>query len=265
MRDFFLKSRVIVIIAFAVLVAFAAFTPYGFSRVSAAKCRPSKTAAVKMPKIVKLPPPKPDKLDEILAARAKNADVVGYLSVPSTTLDMPVVKYSDNAYYLKHDINKQPYYWGWPFIDCADSPEPLSRNTIIYGHNMGDGKLFAQLKQYENKDFLNRNPIIYYGTDKHDYYWKVFAVFITDTNLNYIQTDFTSNREFMDTIQLMRRQSMYGATVDVRPTDRILTFSTCTYEFKGARFVVQARLIRPGESFKVLPATPNPNQVSPHH
>lgn len=210
--------------------------------------------------------PKPSKLAQLLAARNQNPDVVGWLTVPGTSLDLPVVHTADNKYYLKHDINHNPYWKGWPFMDFRNTVQPFSRNTVIYGHNMGDGTVFGELKKYKDINFLNANPVLYFGTEQQDYYWKIFSVYITDTNLNYIQTDFTGDNDYTGFLTRMKRQSLFNTSVDITASDDILTLSTCTYEFKpDARFVVQARLVRPGEDLSVVPATVNPNPLSPHH
>jgi sortase B len=211
--------------------------------------------------------PAPLKSAEIAQAKAVNPDVAGWLTVPGTTLDMAVVHTGDNKFYLSHNLQKQYYIRGWPFLDYRDNPDAagFSKNSIIYGHNRGDGTLFGQLKKYANLAFLNEHPVIYYGTGSEDCYWKIFAVYVTDVNLYYIQTDFTSDAEFSSFIEKMRAQSLYNTGVDVTAQDKILTLSTCTYEFGNARFAVQARLVRKGESLSVPAAIRNPSPASPHH
>ncbi|ADU25889.1 class B sortase [Ethanoligenens harbinense] len=210
-------------------------------------------------------PPIPSKKADILAAQQKNSDVVGWLTVPGTSLDMPIVHTTDNSYYLTHNLDKQTYKKGWPFLDYRNDAENLDRNSIIYGHNMGDGTLFGELKQFENLDFLNQHPVLYFGTADADRYWKIFAVYITDVNFYYINTSFPTDNDFTSLVSQMRAQSLFNTNVSVSSTDKILTLSTCTYEFENARFVIEARLVQPGESYDVTPATENPNPTSPHH
>lgn len=209
--------------------------------------------------------PLPSKKAEILAAKQKNADVTGWLTVPGTDLDMAVTHTTNNSYYLTHNLAKESYKKGWPFLDYRNDGENLGRNSIIYGHNMGDGALFGELKRYEDLNFLNQHPVIYFGSADTDRYWKIFAVYITDVNFYYINTDFPTDGDFTSLVSQMRAQSMFNTDVDVTATDKVLTLSTCTYEFNNARFVIEARLVRPGESYDVTPASKNANSVSPHH
>lgn len=212
-----------------------------------------------------LPQGMPSFQNDIAKAKQKNKDTVGWLRVTGTTLNRAIVQTSDNNYYLKHDFNKNDYWKGWPFADFRNKFNPLPRNLILYGHNMGDGTLFGELKSYDELSFLNQNPIIYFSTDKGDFQYKIFAVYITDTNFYYIKTDFKDNADFSDFISKIRARSLYNSSVDVKASDKILTLSTCTYEFKEARFVVQARLVRPGEYLWTPPATYNNNALSPHN
>ncbi|MFT8887199.1 MAG: class B sortase [Ethanoligenens sp.] len=209
--------------------------------------------------------PLPSKKADILSAQQKNSDVIGWLTVPGTDLDMPIVHTADNNYYLTHNLEKQTYKKGQPFLDYRNDPENLGHNSIIYGHNMGDGQLFGELKQFKDLNFLNQHPVLYFGTAATDRYWKIFAVYTTDVNFYYINTDFPTDNDFSNLVDRMRAQSLFNTNVDVAPIDKILTLSTCTYEFNDARFVIEARLVRPGESYDVAPAVDNPSPASPHH
>lgn len=208
---------------------------------------------------------------DILAAQAQNSDVVGWLTVPGTTIDQAIVQTTDNDFYLTHGMDKKVDATGYavPFVDYRNTLDSLGRNTIIYGHHMLYYSLFGQLdKKYRELDFLNQNPVIYFGTATEDRYWKIFAVYETDTNFYYIQTDFKDDSDFTSLVNQMKKQSLFNTTVDVQPTDKILTLSTCTYNgFSdgNGRFVVEARLVRPGESYTVDAATANPDPASAHH
>lgn len=217
--------------------------------------------------------PEPAKYQLLMNARSENSEAVGWLTVPGTTLDLPIVQHKadtyDTFFYLTHNLNQVYAKTGWPFLDARDDAEVFSKNNVIYGHNMNDGLIFGQLMKYKSLEFLNQNPVIYYGNDKTDAYWKIFACFITDTNLNYIQTDFATDTQYASFIDQIKAQSLFNTQVDVTPQDKILTLSTCTYEFKvdgdNARFAVMARLVRSGESLVTAPAVKNPNPASAHH
>jgi sortase B len=228
----------------------------------------SSSQAISSSSLISVPSVNPSNYNRIKTlqeASKINSDTVGWLYAPGTTLNLPIVQTKNNNYYLKKSIYKNYAWKGWPFADFNDVFDPLPKNLIIYGHNMGDGDLFGQLKKFKTLSFLNSNPVLYFSTSSEECYWKIFAVYITDTNFNYIQTNFKNDEKFMSFIFKNKVRSLFNTSVDVVASDSILTLSTCTYEFHDARFVVMARLVRTGESQSVTPATVNPKPLSPHN
>ncbi|HAN44547.1 MAG TPA: hypothetical protein DCP97_04055 [Ruminococcaceae bacterium] len=236
---------------------------------------------------VSLEPEKPEKalIDKIVEAYNKNNDVIGWLRIPNTTIDQPVVQKAgaqDNNYYLKRDITKKTVPLnpgdknaGVLFLDyeCqAGTRKEFNKNTIIYGHNLNyqdDPKdvNFAQLFNYNNEEFAKKNPNIYFSTTDDDMTWVVFAAFYTDINFNYINAKPTDT-EFQFIINEAIQRSEYIYDVKVNASDKILTLSTCTYKYgksnKNQRYVVMARLLRPGETApETAKITKNPSPKAP--
>lgn len=195
---------------------------------------------------------------------AQNTDFVGWLTVPNTSIDMPVYKTSNNSYYLKHDNYDTYTKYGTLFMDMYSDPLNLTRNTTIYGHNFDNQLIFDELHNYQDAEFFKKSPVIEFNTLYKDYKWKVIAAFHTngsstgDNNylFYYIAANF-GNNSFMKFYDEIQQRSYIHTGVDVQPTDKILTLSTCTYFFdrngalENARFVVIARLVRDGESEEV--------------
>lgn len=207
----------------------------------------------------------PDGIQEkYKALYAQNTDFVGWLTVPGTSIDTPVYKTDNNSYYLKHDNYDTYTKYGIPFLDKDDSINPLSRNTVIYGHNFDNKLIFDELHNYQNLDFYKENPVIEFNTLYKDYKWKVIAAFHSNGNgdgdngyLFYYVATGMGNNNFMEFYDEIQQRSYIHTGVDVQPTDKILTLSTCTYFFdrngslENARFAVIARLVRDGESEEV--------------
>lgn len=192
---------------------------------------------------------------------AQNNDFVGWLTVPNTSIDMPVYKTSNNSYYLKHDNYDTYTKYGTLFMDMYSDPLNLTRNTTIYGHNFDNKLIFDELHNYQDPEFFKKSPVIEFNTLYKDYKWKVIAAFHTNGSSSgdnnylfyYIAAKF-GNNSFMKFYDELQQRSYIHTGVDVQPTDKILTLSTCTYFFdrngalENARFVVVARLVRDGES-----------------
>ena len=209
----------------------------------------------------------------------KNPETVGWLKVPNTQTHNPVVKTTDNDKYLTTNFEGESSRYGAIFADMnntfAVGPE-LSQNTILYGHHMRDGQMMGELKKYRELDFYKENPVVDFTTiySPKVTRWKVFSVFITNTDpsddngnvFNYMKNTFSSDSELNEFLQNCYQRSIITTPVqDVTKNDKILTLSTCIYDFNNARLVVVARMVRNGESESVdtSSAIYNPDPVYP--
>ena len=205
-------------------------------------------------------------VDRFAALWMQNSDIKGWLTIPNTQTNNPVVQSSkeDPEFYLKRLFDKTSNRYGTIFLDAVATmtPDRISQNLVLYGHNMKDGQMLGEAqKKYRQLSFYKENPVIQFDTiyDDQPKYWKVFSVFITnvdpDQDNGYVfpstQPNFSSQAEFLHWIEQVRSRSLYRTSVDVKEGDRVLTLSTCTYEIPNARLVIMARLVRDGESTEV--------------
>lgn len=203
----------------------------------------------------------------------QNQDIVGWIKVPNTEINHPVVQCEDNDYYLDHSFEKKYDYRGAIFMDYRNDPVNLDSNTIIYGHNAYDTTMFSQLVQYEDIEFYKKSPVIEFNTLEANYKWKIYGVFITsatakednDYIFNYIYP-YMDGENFNGFIEEVNKRRLYTTDVDINDDDKMLILSTCVrtldYKYKdengktknyraNARLVVLARMVRDGESVEV--------------
>lgn len=205
------------------------------------------------------------------ALYVQNPDFIGWLDIPGTGIDMPVVQGADNKEYLKKTFAGEKSKYGCAFVDSANNIETLDLNTIIYGHNMSyDDLMFGKLENYRTPEGYHAAPIIEFNTLFADYRWKIYAVFLSNGQnqqdngyvFNYIFKNLSTDEVFSSYIRELDSRKFYITGVDIEPTDTLLTLSTCAYDFDGARLVVVARMVRPGESaeidFENVTENPNP-------
>ena len=215
----------------------------------------------------------PDMLIKYANLYAANPDLRGWITIAPFGIDMPLAQGADNSYYLKRDIYKKWTEYGVPYFDYRNSTYLLDRNTIVYGHNMKySDKIFGMLEDYKTVDGFKRAPTIQCNTIYEDYTWKIYAVFITNSEakddngyvFNYTFTRLPDEK-FKEYISYVDKRALYTTGVDMLPTDNILTLSTCCYDFDSAKIVVIARLVRDGESAEVdtSKAKTNPNPQYP--
>lgn len=168
----------------------------------------------------------------------KNSDYAGWLSIPDTSVDYPVVRTDNNDFYLKRDFYKNKNASGVPFIDCECTPESL--NTIIYAHNMKDGSMFAPIAKFADKSYFDAHTRIIYGGE-----YKAFAVFRTsvgsDNEFFYRDfADLTDEEKYNEYVNGVIDRAVCKSGDTPVFGDRLLTLSTCAYNSENERIVVVA-------------------------
>ncbi len=216
----------------------------------------------------------------IPAWKKVNKDVRGWIRIPNTNINYPVVVGPNNKYYENKDIYKNSSRNGviWADSDTKfGTGKQVSKNTVIYGHNWTNysanpkiGRdsdvMFAQVAAFHHLDFAQKTPYIYYSTESEEMVWQVFAAFYTEVQFNYIVSDGSSDY-MKNLISEAKSRSLHKYNVDVNENDKILTLSTCTRACgpsPNQRFVVMARKLRAGEKPFTPSITANPNHKRPN-
>ena len=185
----------------------------------------------------------------------RNADVCGWIRIPDTGIDYPVMNYH-NGYYQTHNFMDQYSLYGQPYFDedTVISPLAANRTMTIYGKNTGDGQMFSDLLSYRRIAYLRERPLIEMNTLFATGRWEIFAVAVADernkAEFDYARSTFTDDGDFEDYLKDLRRRSLFHADSTVTAKDRLLLLSVDAqqvYGFSGARLVVAARLLT-GES-----------------
>ena len=162
-----------------------------------------------------------------------NPDTVGWIAIPYTPINYPVVQTTNNRKYLTTSFDGEYSRTGTPFVDCNNNIYILDTNTIIYGHNMGSGRddMFGSLLEYKDYDYFTANRYIQFDTINRKYgWWEIFAVIEYDVRSNafeYLQINFNSSERFMDWVERVKELSIHNSNTEITPYDRILTLSTC--------------------------------------
>ena len=195
-----------------------------------------------------VPPTEPrEVLPRLQEQYEKNPDLAGWLTIPGTRIDYPVMYSPDEPErYLHANFDIDYSFAGLPFLDAACDTE--SGNRIIYAHNMLDGSMFRTLLKYQQKDFWQRNPVISFNTLYEEQEYEVVAAFYdkvykkSDTNFKFYQFYDTSDQSsFDEAIAYYREHALYDTGVTAQCGDLFLTLVTCAYQTENGRFVVVAR------------------------
>lgn len=204
---------------------------------------------------------------------AMNNDFYGYLTIPGTNISTPVVQGKDNDKYLTRNFAGEKTKYGCPFVNYKNTYASLDYNTSIFGHNMEyDDLVFGELENYRTIEGFKKAPVINLETMYAKHTFKIYAVFLSDGAydssgyyFHYIFTQLKDETECAEYIEQLDQRKFYSTGVDILPTDKLITLSTCCYDFGTARLVVVGRLVREGEStdVDVTRATANSNPRYP--
>ena len=170
-------------------------------------------------------------------------DIVGWLYCPDTVINYPVAQYDDNAYYLNRQLNGTYNSSGTLFVECMNTKNFQDNNNIVYGHHMNDGSMFASLESYSYQEYYEKHPVMYLNTPKYNYRIELFSAFVIPASSDTYNITLGDEAAWQAYLDAAIEASKFTSDVDVKPGDRIITLSTCTYEYNDARYVVQGKLV----------------------
>ena len=183
---------------------------------------------------------------DFTALAAVNPDVTAWLYGPDTGISYPVVQGTDNDYYLDHLLDGTANSAGCLFVDTSCRPDFSGRNTVIYGHRMKNGTMFAALGNYQEQVYYDAHPVFLLVTPEGRYVVELFSGYVADTAESAWMLDFSDEQAYLAWLEEVGEKSAFSSKVSPRAEDRVVTLSTCSYEFENARFVLHG-VLRPEE------------------
>lgn len=172
-----------------------------------------------------------------------NSQLAGWVNIPGTVVDYPVLKGGDNDYYLKKGFYNEYNPNGSIFMDYRNSYNDI--NMIIYGHNTSDGEMFSCLTQYMDENFYKNHREIKFDTLYDHYTYRVIAACLGEVKYideegfryyNYTDDEYELDSFFMD----IRNQSLYPVDYEFKNDDRFITLSTCSKVSENGRLYIVA-------------------------
>ena len=181
----------------------------------------------------------------------ENSDMVGWILIEGTGIDYPVMQTpADPNYYLKHDFERNYTDYGCPFMQADCDALCPSDNLIIYGHNMKDGSIFADLAKYRSKDFWQSHKTVWFDTALGSSAYEIFAVIHTTVQADaadafpfYRFVNAASPEEYADYVSICQARALYDTGISAQYGDKLLTLSTCDNITDDGRLLVIAKRI----------------------
>lgn len=178
---------------------------------------------------------------DFTALKDRNSDIVGWLILPDTVLNYPVVQAANNDKYLRRDLEGKKLTAGTLFADYRCQTVGEDANYIIYGHNMRNGSMFKTVTDYKSQEFFDANPVIYYLTDEKNFKIEPVAGLVVPDN-NEIYKLNLDNEQMVEYINNSKGKSTFNSKASFTEQDCFITLSTCSKEYKNARFVLIGKL-----------------------
>ena len=172
------------------------------------------------------------------ALRQQNKDVIGWLYCPDTPINYPVVQAHNNDYYLHRLLDGRTNRAGTLFMDYRNADDFSDWNSIVYGHNMKNGTMFACLSKYRNQAYLDAHATMYLLTPEKNYAIDVLAGFITPESAELYRSFSPEEKAKERLLRTWLKNAAVSPDAYPAADDRLITLSTCTYEYDGARYVI---------------------------
>lgn len=181
------------------------------------------------------------------ALKKINPEVVGWIYIPDTGINYPIVQAKDNQKYLHRTFEGKDSHVGAIFLDASCKPDFSSFNSIIYGHNLKNGEMLGHLKklydvEYNCKADYKKHPDIWVITPEDSWEYEIFAFreINTDKDRDVYTVDLPDEKERREFFSNQINKSQQNTGVHTVNKGRIITLSTCTSRTQRGRFIIQA-------------------------
>lgn len=166
-------------------------------------------------------------------------DLIGWLFVAESDIDLPVVQGTDNEHYLYYAPDGTRSDYGTVFLDCQASSDFSDLHSLLYGHNMVKG-MFGDIRSFKEQEAF----------DRHRYGWLItpteinridFFVLSVASGTSLLYDMQTEHSQWMD---LLLKNTLLKSEISPAEDDRIIALSTCSPEFRTARALFAGILVR---------------------
>lgn len=179
---------------------------------------------------------------DFAALQEQNEDCIGWIYFEDPDISYPIMQGADNNEYLRTTFLREARTAGSIFIDAANSRDFSDDNTLVYGHNMKDGTMFGQLKNYEKEEFYRKNPQFLIETPQGLSYYTIYACCVSDVGAqeSVVSISFSSVEQYAEYQKQAKERSLYDTGVEVTPEQKTVTLVTCNQAGENYRLLLHA-------------------------
>lgn len=187
---------------------------------------------------------------KLMNLKERYPDLYGWITVPGTVINYPIMQTDNNDYYLDHSYSGTSLAAGSIFADYRCQEKAMdNKNLVIYGHHMTSNSMFHPLDEYLKASFFESTNIIKIYTLDGMYTYQVFSVYETTMYDPYITTYFYDDAQYNDFVMGLKEKSIHNNdNFDLSNITNIVTLSTCNNRYESGRLAVHGVLIEKYES-----------------
>ncbi|MEG0374796.1 MAG: class B sortase [Raoultibacter sp.] len=181
------------------------------------------------------------------ALRAINPDTVGWVYVPDTKVNYPITHTTNNDKYLTTDFLGEKSWlasYGSIFLAAENTGDFSDANSIVYGHHMNDGSMFAQFADFRDEKTFNEHRTVYIFTPTMNYKLTTFSLVVVDASDPLAQPSFADEASLQAYVQDKMDRSVVApnpASMTAQDIKKMFTFVTCSdYTETSQRIVLFA-------------------------
>lgn len=175
--------------------------------------------------------------------QAQNPDIVGWIYSEGTVINYPILQGVDNDQYLRRLYDGTKSTLGSIFLDFRNLSDFSDLNSLVYGHNIRSGQMFASLSAYREQEYYEEHPVMWLLTPDQSYRIDLIAGMVVPSDSEVYEI-YSYPEDLQAGLEYVLANSTFDAgDVDAAAVERIVTLSTCSYDYNDARYVVIGSLI----------------------
>ncbi|MCD7808909.1 MAG: class B sortase [Erysipelotrichaceae bacterium] len=170
----------------------------------------------------------------------RNEDVIGWIYIPDSNIDEPILKGENNDTYIRTSIDHESLTAGCIFVEETNSDDYSDDMTIIYGHNMRNGSRFHDIRYYEDEEYYYEHQIVYiYNLDGNINIYEIFSAKVVDPDDECYTTVIN---DYVAYVEAAQSNAQMTSKIDTSEQKPLIMLSTCWSQTNTKRNIVFAYL-----------------------